>query len=204
MLSQIQRRGHVGFPEWRGERIYMQPLTPSQGLPWHLSRWQSTVDAMLDGIEVDGPVFLMVDQGVVRAGEPHRRGGLHVDGHWIPAIQAWGGGSWGPAPGNWRPAPGKWRGQWDGGGPGVQAIVLASDVMASRAMVGSADGDPGDGGDCSHIDRAALMPVYLEPGVVWAGNSASMLHEALPVAETTTRTVVRLHIPGWLPEASKC
>jgi len=93
--SVVQLRGNAVFPPHTGERVYMRAFTKRAGLPADLARWQGTVDAMLDGIETDGPIYLMVDQGLVRAGATHRREGVHVDGYWHPALYAHGGDSHG-------------------------------------------------------------------------------------------------------------
>jgi hypothetical protein len=194
MKSIIEQRGPVMFPQFTGERIYMRAFTQRDGLPFDLARWQPTVDAMLDGIDTDGPIYLMVDQGLVRAGVAQRRPGVHIDGYWLPAIQAHGGG--------------KHVGAWDNGSEGrwkrtdtyeaPEAIILASSVTAARAFAGEFNGAPGEGGDCSHIDTAGLQEVILQAGCVYTGNVA-MLHESLPVSAACLRTVVRLNVPGWSP-----
>lgn len=89
--SIVQRRGPVTFPEFTGERIYMHEFRKSTGLPPEYKRWRDTVEQMLDGIDTDGPIYLMVDQGVVAPGHSHRRPGVHIDGYWHPALQAHGG-----------------------------------------------------------------------------------------------------------------
>lgn len=89
--SIVQARGAVTFPQHTGERVYMRPFYKANGLPFDLARWQPTVDAMLDGVDTDGPIYLMVDQGLVRAGVSHRRPGVHIDGYWNPAVRAHGG-----------------------------------------------------------------------------------------------------------------
>lgn len=87
MIQSIaQRRGQVAFPAFTGERIYMQPFFQKSGLPNSMGRWQATVDAMLDGIKTDNPIYLMVDQGVVLPSTSHRRPGIHVDGYWNPGV----------------------------------------------------------------------------------------------------------------------
>lgn len=84
--SKVEERGAVQFPAWSGERVYMLPFFKDAGLPCNLARWQPTVDAMLDGVDTDGPIYLMIDQGIVAAGQPHRRPGVHIDGYWNPGI----------------------------------------------------------------------------------------------------------------------
>ena len=85
-LSYVEQRGKVNFPEFTGERVYMKEFYKEKGLPSELSRWQNTVDSMLEGVETDGPIYLMIDQGVVKGGTSQRRGGLPVDGSWHPRI----------------------------------------------------------------------------------------------------------------------
>ena len=88
MQSLIREIGPVPFPEFNRERHYMVPFLKREGLPQHLQHWQPTVDAMLVDIETDSPIYLMVDQGVVKANVSHRRPGMHIDGSRIPGIQA--------------------------------------------------------------------------------------------------------------------
>lgn len=82
--SIVEERGAVTFPEFACERIYMLEFTKKHGLPFTLKHWQPTVDAMLDGVGTDGPIYLMVDQSEVKKGSYHRRPGLHIDGYWNP------------------------------------------------------------------------------------------------------------------------
>lgn len=88
--SIIETRGLAAFPDYTGERVYMEPFLKADGLPAHLARWQPTVDAMLDGIDTDHPVYIMIDQSPVKAGATQRRPGLHIDGYWNPGITAHG------------------------------------------------------------------------------------------------------------------
>lgn len=186
-FSNLQQRGVVKFPEFTGERIYMREFTKHNGLPNDLKRWQETVDAMLDGVEADGPIFLMVDQSPVVASSTHRRGGLHIDGVWKPEIQAHGG----TIPKHIHDCNES------------ESIILASDVLGCAAYIGSFEGQPGPGGDCSHIDTAGLIRVDMEPGRVWAGDTLTMLHESIPVARDCLRTVVRLNVRGWCNEKAR-
>lgn len=87
-LSYVEERSKILLPENTGERVYMLEFYKKNGLPAHLSRWQKTVDQLLDGIDTDGPIYLMIDQGFVKAGSIQRRGGVHIDGYWQPALSA--------------------------------------------------------------------------------------------------------------------
>lgn len=195
MQSIVQQRGAVLFPAHLGERIYMRAFFKADGLPIDLRRWQDTVDAMLHGVETDQPIYLMVDQGVVRAGDTHRRPGLHIDGYWNPTLQAHGGHVFGGHTGGWRTGP-DWL-HCELSAP--EAIILASDISACRAFEGEWAGVPGEGGDCQHINVDGMREVVLNANMAYAGNVA-MLHESTPVLRDTLRTVVRLNVPGWSPE----
>lgn len=219
MKSILQRRGAVPFPEFSGERVYMRPFHKARGLPFDLRRWQPTVDAMLQGVDVAGPIYIMIDQGVVQQGTAQRRPGLHIDGYWIPALRAHGAepaDEWNPPKDlgehSSTPAdPGVHAASARASGPGgthkwshsdfrtPEALILASDVCGSRALVGEFDSPPGEGGDYTHLATAGLQPVDLLAGIAYAGN-VTMLHESLPLKVATPRTLVRLNVPGWAPE----
>jgi len=207
MKSLLKEIGPVTFPENTGERVYMLPFTRREGLPAHLSRWQLTIDAMLQGVETDGPIYLMIDQGIVKAGSPHRRGGAHIDGNWNPGVSAHGsGGGHGPRPGH-GPSPGlpghkpgglhgSLGGSWDSHNFAPEALILASDVTASCGYLGEIDGNPKEGGDCSHLDLSTAHRVPLLAGRSYAGN-VTMVHESLPLLRDCQRTLVRLNVPGF-------
>lgn len=180
MKSQLKEIGRVRFPKHTGEKVYMLPFLQGEGLPKHLTRWQPTVDAMLAGIKTDKPIYLMIDQGEVKSGQTHRKPGAHIDGNWLPDIKAHGGT----------------------GGHGHstkrmtdEALILAADVSACKAYVGEVDGEPGEGGDCSHLNLSRTKPVRLKAGRAYIGN-VTMLHESLPIKTDCKRTVVRLNAPG--------
>lgn len=191
--SVVQQRGTAAFPAWTGEKVYMRPFTKRDGLPFDLARWQPTVDAMLDGIDTDGPIYLMIDQGVVRAGMSHRRPGVHIDGYWVPSIDGHGGHR--ASLSGWDTGNGRWK---NSEFREPEAIVLASTVQAARAYSGEFSGQPAEGGDCAHIDLSQMQPHDMQSGIVYAGN-VTMLHESVPILVQQTRTLVRLNIPGWHP-----
>lgn len=192
--SQLFQGGRVPFPPFTGERVYMREFTQADGLPPELSRWQETVDAMLEGIDAPGSIFLMIDQSPVRALTTQRRPGLHVDGSWNPAIYAHGHGDGDEPVRDRGPCHPHTR---------EEILLLASDALGSAGYVGAFDGRPGSGGDCSHIETDSLVKVDMEPGRVWAGPTLSMLHEALPVSRDCLRTVVRLNVRNALLTARR-
>ena len=201
MQSIVKELGTVTFPVHTMERVYMREFRKEVGLPSELKRWQPTIDQMLLEVDTDGPIYLMIDQGLVKANTTHRRKGVHIDGYWIPEVQAHGG-----APGSHIFA--KNKGYWDGDywntNPKAadwpnEALILASSVSASNAYIGEWDGIIKDGGDCSHLDLSKLQRIALEANKVYAGN-VTMLHESTPVMEDVLRSLVRLSVPGWSPK----
>jgi hypothetical protein len=205
MKSIVERRGVVEFPENTGERIYMFPIEGR--LPSRYARWQRTVDQMLDGIDAPGPVYLMVDQGIVNAGQSQRRPGLHVDGNWVDPVRCHGHQPTPPSHHHPAPTPtprhihaARWdhpAPQWKQGAYRPEAIVLASDVTGCIAYEGQFDAAIDAQGACA-ADVSTLRAVELLAGIAWVGN-VTMLHEATPMQKRTPRTIVRLNVPGWEP-----
>lgn len=199
LQSIVQERGIVTFPEHTFERVYMQPFFKKEGLPEMLSRWQGTVDAMLDGVETDDVIYIMIDQGIVTPDKTHRRGRMHIDGYWVPSTSAHGTGGWG-RPSRHHTAPPRhsthitMAGEWP-----VEGLILASDVSACKALSGVYEDNIGDGGDCSHLNLSGLTEHVLQANKVYAGN-VTMLHESIPANVTAKRTLVRLNVPNWSPE----
>jgi hypothetical protein len=196
--SVVQQRGDVAFPAFTGERVYMRQFRKADGLPFDLARWQPTVDAMLDGVDADGPLYIMIDQGVVRAGVSHRRPGVHIDGYWNPAVRAHGGtgshiGKSAHGGGRHLSGADSWA---NADYVEHEGLLLASSVQAARAFEGEFTGQPGVGGDCAHIDLSGLREIPMLAGRTYAGN-VTMLHDSLPVPFDCQRTLVRINVPGW-------
>lgn len=186
MLHSSLREGHrVPFPLWTGERQYMIPFKSPIGL----GRWSDTVAAMLEGIEVPRVAYLMVDQGIVRAGETHRRSGIHVDGNWLSDIKCHGQPGHRHASNRWGHSP-----TWSHFEYEPELIVLSTDMSACQAFIGCVDGQSDHEGSCDHLDLTGLDSVRLEAHRAYV-MSAETLHQSLPVEHDCLRTVVRLNIP---------
>lgn len=195
MFSYVEQRGQVDFPEWKGESIYMKPFFN----PKSLGRWSQTVIDMLAGVDTKRVKYLMVDEGLVIGGEHHRRSGVHIDGHWVSDLTMHGS----PSPGHTLPGhppghktPGRHNGPLLGS---KEAVILATNIQATRGYVGHFNETIGAGGDCSHIPLDKMRAIDLRANTVYAGN-VYFLHESLPVSDTCRRTVVRINVPGWEPE----
>lgn len=229
MKSECFAGSVVSFPKFTGERVYMHAFTPSIGLPKELERWQETVDAMLIGVNAPGSVYLMIDQAEVIAGTYHRRPGLHVDGYWCAdnsehaplrkiINKIHNSNTPQPLPSKHSPIPKRSHQPIPPKHSSVprqshepiptrhslssynkETLILASNVVGCEAYEGEWDGVAGLGGDCDSIDRSGLKRVVMWPGIVWLGETGSMLHESMPLDINMERTVVRLNVPGWSP-----
>lgn len=175
--STLVTGSRVAFPEFTGERVYMEKFTKGN-LPEHLKRWENTVDSMLDGINNTGDIFIMIDQSSVNAGTPQRRKGIHIDGVWDEGLSC-----------HTQPIPGHRRVTQDD----KELIILASDVSASMAYVGEWSGESKDDGDCSHVSLGECTSVLLGSHTSYIG-TPDTLHESIPVTEDCSRTLVRLNV----------
>lgn len=125
-----------------------------------------------------GTAYLTVDERHVKAGTTHRRGGPHVDGHFVG--------------GQWRHKPG---GQWIHRDEFPRmAVIVASSVPGTKVYEGRFTGEPKEDGDVSHIaDQfdaghilAANMGFYLSPDCV---------HESVVQDRDVDRSFLRIALP---------
>lgn len=199
--SSVKELNPVSFPDFTGERIYMHKFYKDTGLPSHLSRWQQTVDDMLLNVDTDKPIFLMVDQGIVKPNTSHRRPGPHIDGYWIEELQAHGGSGGHRFNSDDTEILTAKNGRWDTGGwrtvnlSEPESIILASDVAGCKAYVGDWNGPIGEGGDCSDISFSDLSEFTMQANSAYMGN-VSFIHESIPLPIETRRTLVRLNLKG--------
>lgn len=191
--SELFAGSSVTFPDFTGERVYMQEFTPGGALPIGLERWQVTVDAMLRGVRATGPAYLMIDQAEVCAGSTHRRPGLHVDGYWQAASAEHGNQPPRHSPAN--AALSMHGGHRVKGAR--EALIIAASVEGCEAFEGEWDGVAGAGGDCSAVPIASLTKRKMAAGVAWIGEAGSLLHSAIELPARALRTVVRLNVQGW-------
>lgn len=197
----------VTFPEWQGERLYMLPFTLNSGLPREASRFQGTVDQMMDGVSVDRgqECYFMVDEKEVSPGVTHRRPGLHVEGYWLPVLQCHGGGGHVPSKPKHGPQPGHCptprHGSISNRGFEKEGVLLASSYASARALLGQYIRDfvaDWRGGDCADLETYGLDSLILKGGLVYQMDIWT-LHESLPVLEPVRRTLVRINVPTWSP-----
>lgn len=115
--SVVDPIGNVLLPDFTGLRIMMMPFLLEDvagSIPESMRQWKPAISRMLEKApKSKGVAYLTIDEAMVKAGETHRRPGLHVDGigpspetiygGWggggTPFIGSWGGG------GNYPPPP---------------------------------------------------------------------------------------------------
>jgi hypothetical protein len=171
--------GRVVMPEFSGIRIMMMPfvLQDPETIPYQ--QWRAPIaeivswNERLHAGDTWGVGFLTIDEALVKAGETHRRPGLHVDG-----IGAWGG-----------PKP------YAAGG----MVLLASHfgcIGWNQRMPGPA----GDEGDCEHL-RSKLdgsRRLEMQPEIAyWCAPGA--MHEAVVQPADVRRQLVRVSMPNSCP-----
>ncbi len=71
-------------------------------------------------------------------------------------------------------------------------IILASNYSACKGWIGSYNGTPGVGWDCSNIELDT--PFTLEPNTVYYGNN-HFIHESIPMRDDVNRVLVRITLP---------
>jgi hypothetical protein len=195
--SFVEKRGQVSFPDFNNERVYMLEFFKKIGLPTHLKHWQKTVDLMLNGIETDLPIYLMIDQAFVKAGQTHRRPGLHIDGYWNAGHTSHQPAKPVPIHGPDRPMHGSGSDNWETAiFNEAEALVLATNVTAARGFEGQFLGPIKHMGACEHISVDGLKEVKLDANFAYVGN-VTFLHESLPVEQDCYRTLIRLNLPGF-------
>lgn len=179
--STLQTLGPVTLPHYEGIRVMMMPFHTHDvrgSLPPALSHWAPVVERMAAPASA-GVGYLTIDEALVRAGETHRRPGLHVDGVG-PDGRA---GGWG-----------------GGGGWGSKGMTMVASHVGCRAYVQEFCGAPAHEGDCSHLaaDADPRCAVDLQPDQIYLC-SPMTVHEALPMKTDTRRQFCRVSFPSDAP-----
>lgn len=168
--SNIIKLNKIELPMFSGE-VSMVPfdLETLKGVP---SKFVDVVLNMLKGVpNATGRAYLTVHGSYVEKGNSLRRPGKHIDGVYTDRFR-WGGG--------WKVSNAfrvlskedhDYSYNNNKGG-----ILLCSNVSLCRAYIGEFEGEPGEGGDCSHIDTGEGF--MLEDNTVYLGNSR-MIHESM-------------------------
>lgn len=181
--SNIEDFGAIALPGFTGVRVMMQPfdLADVRGSLPNLPQWHGAIEAMRERSSVkDGIAYLTIDEAEVKAGECHRRPGLHVDGVGPDGyVGGWGGG---------------------GGSWGRNGMIVAASHVGCRGWAQVFAGAPGPDGDCSHLSqqaRAEACVTMAAKRMYWCGPLA--LHESIPLSSAARRQFVRLSMPSTAP-----
>ena len=186
---------NINIPFYKGE-ISMLPfnLNDINSLP---DQFRSVVEEMIKGLPIKiGEAFLTIHGKFVKKDKTLRRGMPHIDGNYLKEVSDWGNGG-----GN----------GWKVGENGVSltsnehklsylndkgGMLMASNYSSCKGWDGLYEGEPKEGGDCSHIDlKDGFM---LDKNKVYYGNS-QFIHESLPVTKDTYRILVRITLPTNYP-----
>jgi len=194
--SDFKEIGPIKFPVWTGIRIQMMPFVMHDmaSLPPELAHWLAALTTVMASCrEIVGVGYLTIDERVVKAGETHRRPGLHVDG-----MGNWGGGSWGA------------KGMFMASGIPLNGNLKTPTCAAWRQdFIGSplSGADPGDPmeGNCDHLRPQCLLGsrTLLKPDTVYWCDSMCV-HESLPMPYSARRTFVRVSMPSDCPWPANC
>lgn len=171
--SKIEEKGLILFPEFSGARVMMLPfrLDDLDTLP--VAHYRPAVRQLLNVCTVKtGVAYLTIDEAFVRAGETHRRPGMHVDG-----LGGWGGG---------------------GGGWARNGMLLASSIFGCRGWAQAFEGEIGPNGECEHLAGQCGPETKMLPNrVYWCNDLA--VHESVPQSFDAPRQFIRLSMPSNAP-----
>jgi hypothetical protein len=189
LVSQARALNPVVFPDFTRTKVYMEKAPAGclhQVLPrqyWDMSA-QMVKDANLDP---NMPVFVTIDEREVLIGTQHRRGGLHIDGHF---LFSWKNGGWlNGVPGRvLTPEQHKAQYQCNKGG-----MLIASNYYGCDAFLGVVQGIPGQGGDCEHLRHTldSMEKISMEPNRAYLTNSMCV-HQSMPLDATVKRQLIRI------------
>lgn len=193
MITSISKELYeVQIPDFTGQ-VKMLPFN-LENLAEIPKQFKETVSKMIEVLPIKkGTAYLTVDGKLVEKGKTQRRGGVHIDGNYLPSLN-WGGSGGGNG---WKVGEGgkvlsskehKLSYETETGG-----MLIASTYPACKGWNGTFKGKPYVGGDCTRI-KNLNDGFILKPNTVYYGNS-QWLHESLPIDKTTHRVVVRVTLP---------
>ena len=182
----------MSLPEWKGDRVYMHEFDMANPtMPKGYERWESVIkDIVSESPKKTGKAYITIDEKIVRKGESHRRGGPHTDGNY---IFGWGGGGGWLTGEDGRFLPREKHVEQycqEGGG-----LFLISSYKSCKGWNGEFEGEPNQGGDCTHLDLSKMDCYEMESNTLYWGNS-TFIHESLPVQEDVKRQLVRITLPA--------
>ncbi len=196
LISLYKHVGSIDFPEYKGLQIYMHEFDPNNPtMPEGCEDYISVISDMCTMAKIDKPVFVTIDEKIVKAGESQRRPDPHVDGCFMPQMGNWGHGGWSHDGGG-----GSWShgGGWKHGCNALpfsrMPVIVASTVSGCKAWKGEFDAEPKNNGDLSHIAEILGEGELLLPNEAYM-LSPDCIHESLVFEKDTKRQFVRLALP---------
>jgi hypothetical protein len=174
----------ITLPIFTGTRVMMMPIVLGDitSIPKTLSHYNQTflqLFELMDQKHVGQVGYITIDEKAVKAGETHRRKGLHVDGVFNDSCGGWGGGGWG-SHGN--------------------GMITVSSVKGCKAYNQLFDGEIGKDGECekliSQLDKNK-SEIFKEGVAYWVDGLC--VHESLVQNEDCNRIFVRLSLPSKAP-----
>lgn len=192
--SRFELRGiRAPLPRFAGTRVLLMPIIHGDrtSLPDELAAYGPLVEDFAKAAPAyhGQVVYLTIDEKFVRAGQTHRRRGLHVDGFYLTEEGGRRSGTWGGGGGAWGGASVL--------GDGGTGLLTVSDVAGCRAWGQEFAGVPAPEGDCEHFRpqcRLDRQETLAPGGIYWLGPLC--VHESLPMEKDTRRTFVRLSLPS--------
>jgi len=189
--SRIQTVGTISLPAINTEHAMLPfDLATLEGVALeHLE----IVKQMISSLKVRvGTAFFTLHGKMLKKSETLRRPIPHTDGNYTAFVRG--------VPYNKSHTGGNGHSHRVGHGGGRHTgytnekggIIIASTFAACKAYEGVFDGEPAEGGDCSHIKlNDGFM---LGAGKMYYGNNR-MIHESLPMTQDVHRTFARISLP---------
>lgn len=193
MITSISKELYeVQIPNFTGE-VKMLPFN-LENLLEIPSQFKELVSKMIEALPVKkGIAYLTLDGKFVEKGKTQRRGGVHIDGNFLPSLK-WGDGGGGNG---WKVGEGgrilssiehKLSYESKTGG-----MLIASTYPACKGWNGEFEGKAYVGGDCTRL-QGLDEGFVLKPNTVYYGNS-QFLHESLPIDKDVHRVLARITLP---------
>ena len=173
--------GPIILPSWQGRQKYMHTFNPQDPVMADgYSDYLDVVSILCKSAKVESlEAHMTVDEKIVKAGMSQRRPGPHVDGCFMPELQAWGhpGGTWAHYCNNLPMSR--------------MSIIVASSVAGCMVYEGNFVGQPANDGDMSHIqDQLGVGKLLLEHRGFLL--SSDCVHESMRFDNPTMRTFLRI------------
>lgn len=169
--------GQTTFPHPTGLRIMMMPVIfgDTSTVPEQYRDMVSKLTPYLPADTFGRVGYLTIDEAFVRAGEHHRRPGLHVDGVYRGSAGGWGGG----------------------GGWGCRGMLVMANAVGCRVYNDVVRLE--DTGNDGEVNTPPTAPGHdlVANGVY--GFGPLTVHESLPLAEDCMRQFLRLSFPSDAP-----